>query len=255
MDQRFLIELDALLDTRLGTIALIDDQLAKSFLTDEYANRISDEFHKLNPALDIDLYRRAYADRDIETLMASAPTDISLFLNPLINTLSRNAESGSPTITKLEVEVNYYPYQLSEALKEEFAVCITASLCLDQRVTMVYHPTAHLTTDYILANKWTMLVLYNLSEWHNAVFGKITTPPTPIPTVVVLVPFLLNSVDDVVAEMQNEPPTKQRITPFDAYRIMLADYIGIKFMPTADFSLVGLTKRDVEPTKEDPSVA
>lgn len=255
MDQRFLIELDALLDTRLGTLALIDSQLAKSFLTDDYANRISDEFHKLNPALDIDLYRRAYADRDLDTLYMSSPTDLSLFLNPLINTLLRNAETGSPTVGKVDIEVNYYPYELTEELKAEFAQCITASLCLDQQVTMVYHPTAMMTTDYILGNKWTVLVMYNLSDWHNAVFGKMTTPPTPIPTTVVLAPYLVNSVDEVVKELQNEPPTKQRVTPFDAYRIMLADYIGIKFMPTADFSLLGLTKRDVEPPTEDPSVA
>ena len=45
MREVILIELDALLDTRLGTISLMDEALTRKILDLDYPNRISDEFN------------------------------------------------------------------------------------------------------------------------------------------------------------------------------------------------------------------
>ncbi len=73
MREVILIELDALLDTRLGTISLMDEALARKMLDLDYPNRISDEFNLLSDEIDMSVYNRAYADRDIETLYYFVP--------------------------------------------------------------------------------------------------------------------------------------------------------------------------------------
>ena len=246
MREVILIELDALLDTRLGTISLMDEALARKMLDLDYPNRISDEFNLLLDEIDMSVYNKAYADRDIETLYYSAPTDITLFLNQLINNLIRDGVKGNPQFEGVDVQINTYPYQLTKELEDEFATCIAASLRLDIDVKLVYHSYKDMTTDFIVANKWTFMVMYNFAQWFKSVFGNLSTPPRCTPRTVVLAPMLVGCVKDVLGELEKEIPCKARASPFDAMQIAMADVIGVRFLPVADFSLVGLTIREEE---------
>ena len=246
MREVILIELDALLDTRLGTISLMDEALARKMLDTDYPNRISDEFNLLCPEIDMSIYKRAYKDRDLETLYYSMPTDITLYLNQLINTLIRDGVKGNPQFEGVDVQINSYPYQLTDEFKQEFCECIAASLRLDIDVQMVNHPYSEMTTDFIVANKWTFLVMYNFSQWFNETLAIAKTVPRPTPRTTVISPMLVGSVKSVLEELEKEAPSKTRANPFDSMQIALADIIGIRFLPVADFSLIGLTVREEE---------
>lgn len=253
MDDKFLIDLDAILDTRFGTVALMGDELAKSLLVDEYANRISDELWLLNPAIDKDIFIRAYNERDLETLYFSVPTDLTLFLNQLINERIRDSNKNDAQIGDVTIEINMYPYRIMEGTEQDWIESITASLLLDKPVALGYYPPDTLTTPYISSSGWSVLVMYDIATWLKKAFNP-TQPPKPIPRVIVIAPHLLSSVEEVRKELEITPPTKERINPFVALQIMLADVVGFKFLPTADFSLLGLTDRDIVKTEhsEEP---
>jgi hypothetical protein len=65
-------ELDALQDTRIATIAKIDQDLASRALQNGYHTRQCDEFD----GVDSEHFKRLYQSRDVETLKLSAPTEI-----------------------------------------------------------------------------------------------------------------------------------------------------------------------------------
>jgi len=247
MDDKFLIELDVLLDTRLGTVALMGNELAQSLLTDAYANRISDELWLLNPSIDKDIYKRAYADRDLDTLYYSAPTDATVFLNQLINERIRAANKNDAQVHGVEITINMYPYRITEGTQQDWIDNITTSLRLDKAVTLGYYEPAMLTTEFIASNGWTVLVMYDVATWVKEAFSPQKTP-RPIPRTIVIAPSLLSSVESVKKEMEITPPTKERINPFHALQMFMADVVGFKFIPTADFSLIGLTERDTVST-------
>lgn len=253
MDDKFLIDLDAILDTRFGTVALMGEELVKPLLTPAYANRISDELWLINPAIDKDIYQRAYKDRDLETLYFSAPTDLTVFLNQLINERIRDSDKNDAQVSSVSVEINMYPYRIIEDTESDWIESITASLMLDAPVTLGFHPPDMLTTEYIGTHAWSVVVMYDVATWIKSAFN-VNRVPKPIPLTIVLAPHLLSSIDNVKKELEVAAPTKERINPFTALQIMLADVVGFKFLPTADFSLLGLTERNIVKTEnsEEP---
>ena len=243
MDDKFLIELDVLLDARLGTVALMSDALAESLLTDDYANRVTDELWLLNPTIDRDIYTRAYAERDLDTLYYSAPTDATLFLNQLINERIRTANKNDAQVQDVQIMINMYPYVIHEGTQQIWIDNITTSLRLDKAVTLGYFPPDVLSTEFIATNGWTVLVMYDIATWIKKAFSP-NKQPRPIPRTIVIAPHLISSIAEVKKEMEITPPTKERVSPFHAIQMFMADIVGFKFLPTADFSLMGLTNRD-----------
>lgn len=243
---RMLVELDAILDTRLAMVELLNPSLVEKLLTPEYANRLSDEFNLLVPELDNELFKRAYSERNLETLYYARPTDILLFVNATANAMLREVAKGQSESDNVEIDINYYPYPIPNDALDVWVESITAALRLDKKVNMVSIAPTKLTTDAIRNGKWEVLIMYNLEKWVKAVFNRHDVRPTPIPKVVVIAPTLVSSIESVVSEAHAPAPTKERLNPFDAMRIMFSEIIGIKFISVAEFSLMGLTERVVQ---------
>lgn len=251
MRQRLLVELDALLDTRLGTIARGWPDLASSFLNNQYAVRISDEFNLLHPEIDLELYRQAYQERDAETLMASRPTSLFWRMRTIMAALELRMMEGLPECEEVKLDVNVWPYVLSDDVREEMMLAIEDHCAVTSEVTLVSIPYQELTTDRILREGWTFLYMYNFHDWMRHHFARVDRVPTPIPLVTVIVPSLVHEIKQVADFAKKNPQVTRSADPFESLHVFFGQIINIQVTTTDEFSLAGL----VEAPKHEPTPA
>lgn len=158
--------IDTLLDTRLATLAKLDDDYAFYSLLNGYMDRWTDDPASYLPVVSSDAYARAYADRDIETLKLAHPTDHALDAHEIITDLEVRHSAGDPTVQYLtEIHVNYYPYKLNAEEVAELTKTIRALLRCRSELKLVSIPTERLTTDFFSDHEYGAVYMYNYAAW------------------------------------------------------------------------------------------
>lgn len=160
--QTILVELDCLLDTRLGTLNRLDPAAVDRVLfSGKYHERESDEFD----GVDMERYRALYVARNRETLMHSAPTNCFAFVREFVGMLRNQAlELNNPMAGEIKIAVNLWPYQLSEEEVSEVGKSLAVRLGGVAPVELVYLSTADLTPDHV-RNSYHTLVMYEYDPW------------------------------------------------------------------------------------------
>ena len=110
------VEIDGLLDTRLGTIGLLSPETARKIISSpSYLEREVDEFEGVGQLE----FKMAYADRDKHTLYNSVMTGLVFHMQGLVWQLKKQAIT-TPFHDGIKLVVNLYPYSFSDAEREEF---------------------------------------------------------------------------------------------------------------------------------------
>lgn len=126
MIKRILIDLDAMLDTRLGVISNLNSEAAKVLVSSQdYWLRENDDWEKLTGGLiTTEQFNKAYAERGGEntsnTINASVLTGIVPFVLQLLaeDNLNRASGMGDPNDVVM-LSINTWPYELTGEYKEE----------------------------------------------------------------------------------------------------------------------------------------
>lgn len=241
MKQRLLVELDALLDTRMATIFRLNPDAANRLLNARYATRISDEMNLLDPFIDADAYRQAYAERDLETLYLARPTQFFYDIRVALRELVGKCMSGDPDVESVHVDINVWPYQPSDGHLEELQSVLADGFMDLITVGAVSVSPKELSTQRMLEMQWTYVYLYNFIDWATAQFDGITERPTAVPAVTMIAPKLVKSIHDVNQFAKEAPPgTTQHKDPHECMRVGLATVIGLDFACPSQFSLAKL---------------
>lgn len=165
----FLIELDALLDTRLGTVrslySTVADELA---LNKEYRIRKSDDLHLIDPRIDQAAYSFAYTKRNMDVIDNSKVTLIKVYVNQLIRKLQFLLDSNNPLLVDVRIIVNHYPYEFSEEEAKLITVGITAALGLSSQIHLVSHKPSEITLDFLKEKAVFTYLLYDFHTWSTA---------------------------------------------------------------------------------------
>ena len=102
------IELDALLDTRIGTIANMNINLVEDILKDGYYTRIADSFK----GIELDEFKFRYDNRTKSVLKDSMVTPMINMITEFANKLLANIVT-SPNHYLPRVIINIHPYKLT----------------------------------------------------------------------------------------------------------------------------------------------
>jgi hypothetical protein len=103
------VDLDCLLDTRLGTLAKINPELASNALMNGYHERDEDIFEGVG----VEDYRKAYEARDVDTLTLSVITGMFSFLHECVLAAFKRIQIDG-IFDAIQLEVNYWPYELDD---------------------------------------------------------------------------------------------------------------------------------------------
>lgn len=223
--RRILVDIDCLLDTRLGFVRTKYPDHLKHLDYDIYRNRLSEVWAK---AIGIDNWDAEYASRDVMALVNSRPTTFVSVLHDIIENELIAMKLGQPTEAPT-LSINYAPYgQLTQPERREFQR-VFADLFPAIKVEMVNRPV-HTLDPVTLARNWECWFMYDWFGWVNANMSKLTNR---IPRFVINRPALFTSeMTKEVAEALRESPSN----PFDECKKALAEFITIDTLDVSVFS-------------------
>lgn len=218
-----MIELDALLDTRLACLAHLEDDKIKEILDKGYHTRTIDEF----PGISYDQFKEIYDKRDKSILRNAIVTPMITLLNEFtIKTLKQTL--STPFHYKPKILINIHPYKLDEEDINNIILSIvkyTDGKC-DVGVVSMTH--SELTIGYVKRNL-SILIMYDCYTWlehhsKTSAWKKMTCPE-----VTLFAPAIY---------FKPKTPLPDNENPFIAMEKLVAIVIGLKLLPVESFSMV-----------------
>lgn len=249
----FYVMLDALMDTRVGTLMRMSADFAiKATGAEEFHKRLSDDLTDIiGEGFDQELFRKAYYDRDIHTLFYSRATRMVEYLRQVIHEQAVRKMVGDPRIGELRIVVNTYPFYLTPEDLTIIRRVIAAALGQPERfVEMDFRPLKEMTIGWINTMRPTVMVIYDFLEWTESCADLPRTVEdakkmTGSPETICIVPGLLKTRHDYEKLMQmdrSETPDKD---PFTIAKKAFAPVFALEVLPVRYFSVQLLTVEKV----------
>lgn len=222
------VDLDALLDTRLGTLAYLKNEYAVNALSNDYMTRDRDEFKDVS----YEVFKKAYEKRDIDTLKLSTFTNVFTLLQSCIKSTFETAATNS-NIKPIQVQVNVYPYKLDEEEMSEISIAVWSRLKEMVDVNVVNINDVFLTPAYC-KDQYSMMIRYDYQSWLKIHHDSHAFDKVKMPTVSIVAPAIYQSRPSVeeLEELQ-----KQSIHPFDATEFSLAPFFTLRLVDISVFSI------------------
>lgn len=235
--------LDCLQDTRLATVARINPSAAAAVLHEGYHTRKTDVFAHV----DMELYKKLYAERDVETLKRSAPTECFMLIRELVKLLvEQNETLNSPyRDRKLSIVVNVYPYRLSPEELEAIGTTLASRLGGVIPVELVSLSPAELTPAYV-RNNFAMLVMYEYDEWlslHYSADPATCDLKEFLKTLLHDVTLFAPAIERTAALSQEELEEVKKIAGEEIFSLevvaqLASAYIGLQLIDVTLFSVI-----------------
>lgn len=237
--QRILIDLDALVDTRLGAISQVSEAAAKHILFEtEYANRKSDDFEKFsNGLITNDAYKTQYSKRDLSTLKVSIMTALPFVLNRMFKELIEMREN-TPLVGELEVGINFWPYILSEEIKDDYLNAVSAYVGTEYfvKTTKHYYPPETITPA-VLKSRWEAYITYEYGKWISLHAEALTHERIPRNTLMVPAISTLGEYDLENCKLEGR---KEPVDPFAALELLMTEFLSVEVIQAKFFSVLKL---------------
>lgn len=230
------LDLDTILDTRLGTLAGLGEDFAVAALNSgRHHRRLIDEFDGVPK----DVFRQAYAARNLDTLRRSVLTNMVFFMRRLIKDSLMEAVIQQK-VEKMCFTVNVWPYDFSDPdLVDMLIACIRFHTYSTSSVQIVSIPDEELTPEYCLKH-YQIMIRYGWVAWadkHKPFFGQ-----RGVPQLVLVVPEIFyesvptqDEIDQLDLKTQN---------PFRMTEQACAPLFRLKHMPVSLFSIHESITRD-----------
>jgi hypothetical protein len=221
------VELDVLLDTRLGTIARISQEAAEKTLSEEYFKRDVDDFVHV----DMDQYRALYAQRDVETLKHSMCTLGMDFVKQILIKLDQQGATR-PYHDGGRLVVNTYPYLLSEEERNEMGLAIAAWIDGIAPVELTYIRPEFLSPE-ICRMQYASMLMYEYASWINMHVKAFET--VRLSTVTLFAPALyaVKPTDEQLLQAFQEGAHPMRAT-----ELLTAPLIDLRLIDAKYFSIL-----------------
>ncbi len=240
--QKILVELDAILDTRQGTLLTYYPESINEIMANgeksKFHTRITDDMGTLDPRIDSVMFKEYYRHRSTDVLKLSIVTNMMHYLRDYIQLLERST-IDSPVVSGYEVNINYYPYNLTEEEQRLIGLAIVNYIRPPTRVSMVNIPYTQMTTND-LKESYSMVVIYNFVEWLKAIGPKIKTMART-PSLVVMVPMLFFDQSTIPADKDNAEMAKLNTNPFKLTTQACAEFFSLVFETINIFSVVDVS--------------
>lgn len=248
LDSRYLVSLDAIFDTRLGTLALLDQDTALSVMRDKkYVYRTKDDFMEGLGNVSADAYHRKYKTRNKFTLAASTPTHIFEWLKMMISEDMRDPNFQYHG-RKAEIMVNTWPYSLDEYEKKQLEEIIWGHLPFVDGVKIWTMSPQQLSPDNLKNNCITNYIDYHLNSWID--LHETGLNACKLPDVTMVGPELVNKEPDYSTVSAEYRDKIIEMGPFRTTESLLIPYMNLVLTPVGNFCSI-LIKENSDGIKEE----
>lgn len=157
------IDLDTLLDTRMGTMMMLDPEQGMVVINDDgYYSRVEEVF----PGFDKKIFDEAYLKRDQNTLEHSAVSNMIFILKEAVADLKVKVYEH-PLYNDVIVYVNIHPYQLSDAEKSDLHGVLRQHLLDMAKIEFIDVSLEDLDCAWVYTHV-SHLFMYHFDVWLNA---------------------------------------------------------------------------------------
>lgn len=234
MKKRLYVELDGLLDTRLGTLIRLDEPQAQVALAGGYFTRESDDWSKLGLSVDQAAYDDLYRHRDETTLKMSRCSD----LVPMVHRMTHELESmgaKTPFVSEITLDVNFWPYQLSDEIRQEILSAVRIMVSPSVKVESVWFAPAQLNPE-LIDRSWDGVLMYDFNTWLTEHQERLKDKQIP------RIPFIVPALywNGIPTPEETEIEDVGQIDPFAALEMLLAEYVMLHMVEPKFFSLIDL---------------
>lgn len=232
---RILTELDALLDTRLGVVSTLDNDAALRLVQNsDYFHRETDQIGPLC-GLDQAVYEQAWASRDVSALQHAIMTpSVAMLRMQLLDIHRQWKVARDPNIEGVVLEVNTYPYPLSEAELAGYGAVFKEVFGSFLQIEVTHRPWTQYTPDFMMRH-YTGAVLYNYRDWFHAHLDALMKKG--IPRFSMVAP----KIGKEVIPLEERYVDKTPYDLFVAAEAMSRHLLAFEFVDTENFCVVRLT--------------
>lgn len=230
-----MVELDAILDTRIGTVSVLDAALACVLVEGEYAKRSYDFFKTMSSVFTAEQYETAYKNRSHNVLEQSTETPMLDFVGDMI--LSQMQEKTSPISEQTYcIILNTAPYNLMEHEKAELRTLLSVKIPMAHQVNVVSIPMQWLTPDYFRANRINTYITYSAKDWLQLFHPALEK--TPMQSFHLVGPELTDGPVDVSTLDSEDLEVYEKVGPFRAFEMGAVPYLSVRLVPPKEFSTI-----------------
>jgi hypothetical protein len=231
-EQGIYIDLDCLLDTRLGTCTVLKPDGIGDILSNNYLRRTMDVFH----GIDKKEFNNRYNKRDVDVLKNSYMTNIVKVLNPLIRD-SLKLLGAQPIYNTVALYVNLHPYKLTDDEIEDIVLCIKRWTDNLIPINIINLSNDDLTVRWIGSHIQT-LIKYDIHEWMTKQIKNFNkqqlTEVNAIAPALHIIELDEKAIDDLIKKI-NDPNVE---TVFNAAEKMATPLISLSLIDVSYFSIV-----------------
>ena len=229
--QHLLIDLDALLDTRLGCLIHHRAKDAAAMDMDAYRGRLTDNLWELCDNVTPEDYRDWWASRDIEVLKCSLASSMMVRLKAMTyNLMAVRSKQGF--MTDLKVVVNTYPYKLEDEVRQAYKESVKDVISKDFIVEMVYLSPEALTPETLMVS-YHYYALYDLDRWLTA--NHTALEEHPIPSFPINAPSLYCNRWPTDADIK-ELGLSHREEAFAQWELYMSAHLMLGFLPISEYT-------------------
>ena len=245
-----LVDLDCILDTRLGTITKLNDEESVNVLSNGWRTRTSQDICSVTTVIDKEEYVNTYADRNIETLMLSRPTNLLLSMADDFSSMMKLVGRGATPLSDVCLVINKYPYQTDEQTDLEIQRAVTEIVGSDVPVRIANYPEESVQLSYLNMRGITDYFTYDVFNWIKREFSNKETfeDLTLCPNIAVWGPKLLSHDNAVDELLKQETLIDEKDDPFDFAKVLLAPCVNLQWLDVFEMSIIDFELDGIEAT-------
>lgn len=219
-----LICLDAILDTRLGAMGVVDPEIGMEIGTSRaYAARMTDVMSDIDSRFNQEMFRKTYLSRGENVLRHSIMTDIPYLIGTGIDKMLPQFDNGLIG-GEIFVHVNTYPFKVSDDTKRLIEQGVKRYIPDPVRVTCIYMDMYNLTPS-LLNSKYKEWYSYNIEQWisihEKAILGNLYK------NILITLPRI-----STTGKIPDDPD----LDPFSAVELVFSSFFRCKHISASYFS-------------------
>ena len=226
-----LLNLDCLLDTRLGTLLNIDKDICTRVITNGnvYFDRQEDRFETITPEEFYSFYHR----RNKLVLASSPMTRMIEFMQEFIlGTIKNNY--NSPFSYTPKILINLAPYKLNKHEQEQLYKSIVHHTDDKALIELIDMSIEELTPKFINDNI-SIFLMYEYKDWLEFHAESKALEKHPCTEVGLLVPSIF--FNHMPTPQDQKKLLKHKMTPFEALEFLAKPFVSLKVIRTSVFSM------------------
>lgn len=231
MSKGFYVHIDAILDTRAGTVRRLNPEAHAVMIKNGYHQRKGDFFEGVKP----EDYRALYDAHEVETLIQSTMTNVFQFLYPQIIDSMKELVAAEVQVGQRPVlDVNVWPYALQEDEMAMLSTLIYQQMRGIVGVNIFSKDIKELTPGHCAEN-YNMMIMYDYDKYLNAHSSELIKSPKPFLIIIAPMVFFNKNPD---TDEETIDMLKQGINSLALLEATIAPRICLKFVNVEIFSIV-----------------